>query len=70
MNRTTSRHLASSIATDRWAAADRSRSVRGQDDDASKEGHGSLTTLRAWASRVQHGVSAGPHRTAGNTALD
>jgi hypothetical protein len=69
MNRTTSRHLASSIATDRWAAADKSRTPQRSDDDETRNDHGH-PALTAWAARVQRGVSLLSRRTAADTALD
>jgi hypothetical protein len=69
MNRTTSRHVAASLAADRWAAADRARALRDTHDETGNN-QGRLTALTAWASRVQRAVSLMARRTAGQTALD
>lgn len=73
MNRTTSRHLATSIVTGRWVEADRSRTLhRSVDGDFRDDGHrlAAPTSLTAWVARIQGAVMLRSGRTARNRALD
>jgi hypothetical protein len=71
MNRTTSRNLARSIATDRLAEADRSRRQHSVDADSRVDGPrlAAATSRTAWAFRIR-AVMFRSGRTARDHALD
>ena len=69
MNRTTSSHLARSIAADHRTAADRARTRRTSDTGTRHEA-GHAVPLTAWAARAERALSVLTRSAAGHRALD
>jgi hypothetical protein len=69
MNRTTSSHLARSVASDHWDDADRER-MRRTSDAETRHDAGHLVALTAWAARLERALSVMSRRPAGDRAHD